>query len=87
MEEKVSKLSTKEAIKLLPDSETIHTFRNLMGMLLGCDWDKKEIISALEEVSEIQETGEMAQNMGHGLVIEHDGALLFIETKKIEEGE
>jgi hypothetical protein len=29
----------------------------------------------------IQETGEVAQRMDHGLVIDHEGSLLFIGTK------
>ena len=69
-----------EAVKLLPDGDSIHTFRNPGGMLMGADWNRAGLLAAMRESPAIQVTGGMAQSMGHGLVIEAEGTLLFIEA-------
>lgn len=39
-------LSADEAIAMLPDSDTIHTFRQpAPGMLVGADWSRDEMIA------------------------------------------
>ena len=48
--------------------------------MLGADWSRDSIVSALNDADEIRVSGPVATAMGHGLVIDHDG-LLFIETK------
>jgi hypothetical protein len=69
-----------EAVKLLPEGDSIHTFRNPRGgMILGADWDRASLLEAMRESSHIQVTGAMAQSMGHGLAINADG-VLFIEA-------
>ena len=79
-------LSFDEAIKLIPDREEIHTFRNPGGMLLGADWDRAKLLDAMRKSPAIQVSGETAQRMGHGLVIEDDG-LLFIEAANYDQTE
>ena len=73
-------LTFDEAVKLLPEGDSIHTFRNPgAGMLIGADWDRAELLDAMRKSSDIQVTGKGAQAMGHGLVI-NSGGLLFIEA-------
>jgi len=73
------KLETDKAIEMLPDGETVHTFRNPGGMLIGADWDKKEVVAAITKFG-AEFAGEQAKAMGHALAI-NDGAWLFVETK------
>lgn len=75
-----NEVSTNDAIKMLPDGEHIHTFRNAAGMLLGADWDRKDIIIAIKRYG-VEFSGEQAKAMKHGLVL-NDGSFLFIATKK-----
>lgn len=79
--EKDRELDTNKAIKMLPDGEHIHTFRNTAGMLLGADWDRKDIIIAIKRYG-VEFSGEQAIALEHGLVL-NDGSFLFIETKKL----
>ncbi len=73
-----------EAVKLLLDGDTIHTFRNPgAGMMIGADWSRESLLDAMRKADEIQVTGRHAQAMGHGLVIDN-GGLLFIEAANYE---
>lgn len=74
-------LSYDEAIQRLPDGASVHTFRQGGGMLFGADWSRDGILEALRQAPEIQEAGDMACSMKHGLVIEDHSGALFIETK------
>jgi hypothetical protein len=83
MDEEIVFLTLEEAEKILPDRDKVHTFRNSRIALLGCDWDKKDIIDAMKKFSDtLQLSGKTATSMGHGLVIEDDHGYLFIETKQ-----
>lgn len=81
-------LTPLQAIALLPDGDTIHTFRNSDIMLIGCDWKRSEIIKALSEAGpeEIEIGGEQCRRMKHGLVLWQGKRPLFIETKELPEG-
>jgi hypothetical protein len=73
-------LPIEEAIKMLPDNEVIHTFRNpVHNLLLGCDVEKSKIIK-LFETCPPQLSGELAAGMNHGLVIKDETGYMFIET-------
>lgn len=73
-------LTKEEAIAMLPDGDTIHTFRNPAGMLLGADWSRADVIKAIEQ-HEVELAGDTATQMKHGMVL-HDGrGYLFIQTK------
>lgn len=77
-------LTADQAESLLPDGENIHTFRNTSGALIGCDWHRESILSALKQHEKtIELTGHVATSMRHGIVI-NDGSALFIETDKIK---
>lgn len=73
-------LTPDEAIALLPDRDRIHTFVNPNGMLIGADHERESLIKDMREATEIMVTGEMAQNMGHGLCFKHNGRYLFVES-------
>ena len=72
-------LPVEDAILLLPDSETIHTFRNAGMILVGCDWDRSKIVEAMERYG-VELAGETAASMNHGLCL-NDGSWLFIQTR------
>lgn len=77
------KLETDKAIEMLPDGETVHTFRNGAGMLIGADWDKSKIIEAINEHG-AELAGPQAKAMNHGIAIDIHGAYLFVETKELK---
>lgn len=78
-------LTFDEACSLLPDNERVHTFTNPgVGLLLGADWDRAEIIELMRscpdaECAEV--TGPQAQAVGHGIVVHRAGQpLLYVEA-------
>ena len=79
-------LTTEEAISLLPNGETIHTFYSTGMCLVGGDWDRADILQKLVEVDKSELAGYSARSMGHGLAVYKAGAklidVLFIETDK-----
>ena len=78
-------LSFDEAAKLLPEGDTVHTFRNpRLGMMLGADWNREDVLKAMRESDVIQVTGPAAQSMRHGIAINHGGGILFIEAANYE---
>lgn len=75
-------ITPSEAIALLNDDECIHTFRNPMGMLVGCDHSKESLIKRINNNPDKLEIGGSAcRNMNHGLII-NDGDFLFVETNE-----
>ena len=76
-------LTYDEAVALLPDGDTIHTYLDGGFALLGADWRRPDILTLLEMTSRREVTGGAAQSMGHGLAaFRADGAPVFIETRK-----
>lgn len=75
-------VSYDDAVAMLPDGDTIHTFRGSLPMMIGADWPREGILSALAKTEVIQLSGPVATGMGHGLVVFDGGSYLFIETKK-----
>lgn len=86
MEQKIDKrvsLSYEDAIKMLPEGDTIHTFRNVPGVLIGADWNRESILSIMKEFEKtIKLSGKAATATNHGIALIDEGGLLFIETKK-----
>lgn len=81
-------LTLEEAIERLPDKEHIHTFLNPAFGLVGADWDRDQVIALLTKASkrkdkrkQIQETGDAAQAMGHGLAVFEARGPVFIEAR------
>lgn len=58
-------ITADEAIKLLPEGDTIHTFVNIPMGLIGADWDRQEVIEKLRGSDKIEITGEQARSLGH----------------------
>ena len=76
-------LTAKEAIKVLPDGDEIHTFTGGGAMIFGADWSRKEAIKTLKLAKRIELAGKNARSMGHGLaVFEQNDDLYFLETNE-----
>ena len=76
-------LSFYQAVAMLPDKQEIHTFRLSRVALIGADWDRSEIISAIKKYG-VELSGPNASGMGHGMVLTDSNGFLFIETRKID---
>jgi hypothetical protein len=74
-------LSPADAIAMLPDGETVHTFRQGGPCLIGADWDRNDLIKALNKY-EVEVTGEQAQAMHHGMAFCDKYGWVFVETKQ-----
>ena len=72
-------LSAAEAEAMLPEGETIHTFRQAGPALIGASLERSQIISALQ-TRRPELSGAQATAMKHGLVVFDDYGALFIET-------
>lgn len=44
-------ISYDEAVSLLPDGETVHTFINSSFGLMGADWNKTDILDKLKKAT------------------------------------
>lgn len=79
-------ISFDEAVALLPEGDTVHTFVQAAFGLLGADWPRQKILDALKDAECIDVTGPMAPRMHHGLAIPRKGrGPLFIETRRTGE--
>lgn len=81
-------LTADEAIAMLPEKESIHTFLQGGMTLLGADWPAEEIWESLRQSVRIELSGPTATSMGHGLVFwrgaEDNGSWVFVETRRSE---
>lgn len=79
-------LTYEEAVSLLPEGDSIHTFINGYYGLIGADWSRDDILGKLKEAEKVIElTGEQAKKMKHGMAIRpnrdyYQDEVLFIET-------
>lgn len=78
---KPKKLSTKDALAMLPDGAFIHTFRGSGGVMLGADWNRKAVVAAIKEFG-CELSGPLATAMRHGICLTDKTGMLFIETRK-----
>ena len=74
-----------QAISVLPDGESIHTFYNPGFGLVGADWSRSDIIDKLNNSEIIELTGPAARKMNHGIcaydkTAKYQSDILFIET-------
>lgn len=78
-------LTAEQAMSILPDRDSIHTFYNSASCLIGADWSRTDIVDKLRKSDVIELTGELARRSGHGICAYnkdtkfHD-QILFIET-------
>ncbi len=77
------KLTTEQAIAMLPDCEYVHTLRNGRGVMVGIDWQRVHVIEHITEYG-AELAGDNATRMGHGMVIIDTDGALFIETKAVQ---
>lgn len=86
MSEKRRFLTVDEAISILPDGDSIHTFRDA-AVMIGADWNRKDIIDAIQKSERREITGPGARGIGHGLALypknaKYHSDILFVETDK-----
>ena len=77
-------LTYDEAVSLLPDGDTIHTFLDGGIALIGADWDRTAVLALLESTDRREVTGPQAQAVKHGLAAFRDGVPVFIEARQWE---
>lgn len=75
-------LTIDQAKAMLAEGKNIHTFRQSGYALLGADWERSEIIKALESSDSIELSGQAATALGHGICIKDESGWLFIETRE-----
>lgn len=78
-------ITTEQAISVLPDGDTVHTFYNPGFGLVGADWSKEDITDKLRKSDIIELTGPAARGMGHGICAYNKDTkcqsdILFVET-------
>lgn len=81
---KIRYITYEEAVGLLPDGETVHTFLNEPFGLIGADWPREEVLDKLRGSEVIELTGPGARGLGHGIAAYNKGTaqrdIVFIET-------
>ncbi|CDC05041.1 putative uncharacterized protein [[Clostridium] leptum CAG:27] len=85
MADKKIYITAEQAISVLPDGDSVHTFYNPGFGLVGADWSKPDIVGKLYSSDIIELTGPGARGMSHGICAYSKGAkfqgdILFIET-------
>lgn len=78
-------ITPEQAISVLPDGESIHTFYNPGFGFVGADWSRSDIIDKLHKSEIIELTGPAARKMNHGIcaydkTTKYQSEILFIET-------
>lgn len=81
MNEEVEMVSYEDAIGLLPEGDTVHTFRSRPGVLIGEKMNRDDLLTAMRASPFINRTVGVARSMKYGLCI-YAGEPLFIETKE-----
>lgn len=60
-------LTKEQAIPVLPNGGTNHTFYNPGFGLVGADWERDDILDKIEKSDIVELTGPGARGMGHGI--------------------
>lgn len=76
-------ISLEDAIAKLPDGDYVHTFRQAGFALIGADWDKNDLITAMS-ASEVELAGPQAAAMKHGIAFRDNFGFVFVATKPHE---
>ena len=79
MSDKRVKLTPEEAINMISKDEYIHTFRQAGPTIIGCDWDRQDILDLFKKYTP-ELSGGQATAMKHGLVLKDKLGYLFIAT-------
>ena len=71
-----------QAVSMLPDGDKVHTFVQVNGVLIGCDWTLNDTLQVILE-NHAELSGTHASDMGHGIVVRVPlQGPIFIETRK-----
>lgn len=71
-----------KAIDLLPEGDTIHTFRVAGHNMIGADWSRERILDRIKTHG-VEYSGDNARRLNHGLCSWDTAAgWLFIETRR-----
>ena len=78
-------LTPEQAISVLHDGDSVHTFYNPGFGLVGADWSRTDIEDKLKASDIIELTGIVARSMGHGICAYSKNTkdlseILYIET-------
>lgn len=78
-------ITIEQAISVLPDRDSVHTFYNPGFGLMGADWSRDDVVDKLRSSDIIELTGPAARGMGHGMCAyskdtKRQSGILFIET-------
>ena len=78
-------ITAEQAISVLPDGDTVHTFYNSGFGLVGADWSKEDITDKLRRSDIIELAGPAARGMWHGICAYNKDTkcqsdILFVET-------
>ncbi len=78
-------ITAEQAISILPDGESVHTFYNPGFGLVGADWSRESMIDKLRKSDFRELTGDQARSMNKGLCVydkttKYQGDILFVET-------
>lgn len=80
-------ITKEQAVSILPDGESVHTFMNAGFVLVGADWSREDILDKLGKSDILELAGAGARGLGHGIcaydkTAKTQGDLLFIETNE-----
>ena len=86
-EYRISKEVALERLDIIPDYDQgngpephVHTFRQAGPALLGAHWTMEQVEQSIDQFG-IEEAGDAANEMGHGLVIIDGTGPCFLATK------
>lgn len=80
-------LTYDQAVALLPEGDTVHTYSVSGGVSLGADWHRSNILEMLKHARSIRPATGYAREIGHGLVVLRHGGLppMAVQTKREHE--
>ena len=78
-------ITADQAISVLPDGDSVHTFYNPGFGLMGADWSRDDVVDKLRSSDIIELTGPGARGISHGICAyskdaKYQSDILFIET-------
>lgn len=77
-------LTFEQGLEMLIEGDTVHTFLNPGGMLLGADWAREDALDLVRRAAAegaLWVSGPMATAMGHGLTAWDGPRPVFLETR------
>ena len=72
-------VSIEDALRRIGPGETIHTYRQAGPVLVGCDWDRADLVALMESVG-VEESGPNACAYKHCLCVMDGTGPMWIEA-------